>query len=129
MADNVQSPTHYSGEGLECIDVIESALGPYGFRAFCLGNVLKYSWRHRLKGGPEDLAKAEVYRSWAIAGTAANRPKDAKPLEVGAPTLADIDLATDPALLAKLELASADDPHVGSLSAEGAYREHADGTL
>lgn len=127
MADNVQSPPHYSGEGLECIDVIESALGPYGFRAFCLGNVLKYSWRHRLKGGAEDLAKAEVYRSWAIAGTAANRPKGAKPLEVGVPSLADIDLETDPALLAKLERAEADDPHVGDLTAEQAYRDHADG--
>jgi len=72
--DNVHKPAHYSGEGIECIDVIEAALGPYGFRMFCLGNVLKYSWRHKLKGGPEDLAKADVYRAWAIAGTAANRP-------------------------------------------------------
>jgi hypothetical protein len=109
MVDNVQSPAHYSGEGLECIDVIESALGAYGFRAFCLGNVLKYSWRHRLKGGAEDLAKAEVYRAWAIAGTAAHRPKGAKPLEVGVPTLADVDLSTDPRLLAELERAESDD--------------------
>ena len=35
MADNVQHPAHYSGEGIECIDVIEATLGPYGFRMFC----------------------------------------------------------------------------------------------
>jgi len=75
MADNVQRPAHYSGDGIECIDVIEAMLGPDGFRAFCLGNVLKYSWRHRLKNGPEDLAKARVYRGWADAGTARNRPR------------------------------------------------------
>ena len=126
MADNVQSPAHYSGEGLECIDVIESALGAYGFRAFCLGNVLKYSWRHRLKGGAEDLAKAEVYRSWAIAGTAANRPKGAKPLEVGAPTAAMLDLSDDPKLLAEIERAEADDGPDG-LKAGEAYREAVNG--
>lgn len=126
MADNVTQPAHYSGAGLECIDVIESALGPYGFRAFCLGNVLKYSWRHRLKGGAEDLAKAEVYRAWAIAGTAANRPKGSKPLEVGSPRLADVDMSTDPKLLAELERAESDDGPDG-LKAGEAYRDHADG--
>lgn len=73
MADNVQHPAHYSGEGIECIDVIEATLGPYGFRMFCLGNVLKYSWRHQQKNGAEDLAKADVYRAWMLAGTAKGR--------------------------------------------------------
>ena len=33
----------------------------------------KYSWRHRQKNGAEDLAKADVYRAWMLAGTAKGR--------------------------------------------------------
>ena len=53
-------------------------------------------------------------------------PQSFDPVEVGAPSLADLE--TDPALLAKLERAEADDPHVGDLTAEQAYRDHGDGT-
>jgi len=91
MTDNVHKPAHYSGAGIECIDVIEATLGPYGFRMFCLGNVLKYSWRHRQKNGAEDLAKADVYRAWMLAGTAANRktPPDIAKLLAEGIALAD----------------------------------------
>lgn len=74
MADNVTQPKHYTSAGIECIDAIEAALGPEGFRAYCIGNVLKYNWRYRLKNGAEDLRKAEVYQAWASAGTAAQKP-------------------------------------------------------
>ena len=123
MADNVNSPRHYSGEGMECIDLIESALGPYGFRAFCLGNVLKYSWRHRQKNGAEDLAKAEVYRSWAIAGTARNRPPT---YEEEAVRHHAAEAPMPPTLEALIERTESDDSDMG-LKAGEAGREHADG--
>lgn len=59
--DAVNSPTHYTQGDVECIDAIRSALGKAGFADYCRGNVIKYVWRFRLKGGTEDLRKAEWY--------------------------------------------------------------------
>jgi len=55
--DSVNHPTHYTSHvsGVECIDLTEN-LG------FCLGNAIKYVFRHREKGTPaEDLRKARWY--------------------------------------------------------------------
>ena len=60
------SPQHYQQGGVECIDAIRAALGPEGFRSYCIWNVLKYSWRHQHKNGVEDLRKAQVYLGWVI---------------------------------------------------------------
>lgn len=60
--DLVRHPPHYAEGGwpFECIDL--TRLLP-----FCLGNAVKYVWRHRDKGNPlEDLKKAVVYLEWAI---------------------------------------------------------------
>lgn len=57
----VNHPAHYTQGAIECIDAIEAALGPDGFRAFCRGSALKYLWRTDLKNGPEDLRKARWY--------------------------------------------------------------------
>lgn len=65
-ADPVQRPDHYRQGGIECIDAIRAALGPEGFKDYCQGNVLKYSWRWRYKGGVQDLEKAKVYLDWLI---------------------------------------------------------------
>ncbi len=60
--DEINAPPHYNTGEIECIDAIQSALGPSGFRAYCTGNVLKYIWRHERKGNPEkDLGKAVWY--------------------------------------------------------------------
>lgn len=61
--ERVNHPTHYRGEnGVECIDAIESVTSLYeGFSGYCIGNILKYVWRHRLKGGIQDLEKAKWY--------------------------------------------------------------------
>ena len=59
--DNINHPEHYTSGGIECIDAIRAALTPEEFRGFCKGNVLKYTWRERLKGGDESLKKAEWY--------------------------------------------------------------------
>lgn len=65
-ADAVSHPLHYTQGGVECIDAIRSALGPEGFQEYCRGNVIKYLWRWRHKGGLEDLEKARVYQNWLI---------------------------------------------------------------
>lgn len=64
-ADRVNHPSHYCAGGVECIDGIRAALGDE-FPAYCQGNVLKYVWRWRHKGGVEDLRKAQVYLGWMI---------------------------------------------------------------
>lgn len=64
--DPVNSPSHYTQGGIECIDAIEAALTPEEFRGFCKGNALKYMWREKHKNGGEDLRKAEWYLSRLI---------------------------------------------------------------
>lgn len=70
MADNVNRPAHYMAGGIETIDFIAAKLGAAGFRAYCVGNALKYLSRWDKKNGTEDLAKAEVYIGWALRGRA-----------------------------------------------------------
>lgn len=61
--DPVHNPEHYTTGSMECIDWIEAALSPMEFRGYLKGNVLKYFWRHELKGNPvQDLAKMDWYR-------------------------------------------------------------------
>ena len=64
-ADSVIRPSHYCAGSVECIEGIRAALGD-GFVDYCQGNVLKYVWRWRHKGGVEDLRKAQVYLGWMI---------------------------------------------------------------
>ena len=58
---NVDHPAHYQSGTIECIDAIEAQLTPEEFRGFLKGNVLKYMWRERMKGGKETLLKAQWY--------------------------------------------------------------------
>ena len=64
--DVVNHPAHYTQGGVECIDAIKAAVGD-GFEAYCAGNVLKYVFRYRYKGGVEDLKKARWYLDRLIA--------------------------------------------------------------
>lgn len=50
---------------VECIDAIKSALTEEEFRGFCKGNIIKYVWRERHKGGDLDLEKAVSYIGYA----------------------------------------------------------------
>ncbi len=59
--DMVNHPPHYKTGGIETIDIIEAKLTREGFRAYCVGNVIKYITRAEHKGGDEDLRKAEWY--------------------------------------------------------------------
>lgn len=68
--DNVNSPSHYTLGGIECIDAIEAAIGehtdPVG--SFLTGQVIKYTWRWPFKAKPlEDLKKARWYLNRLIA--------------------------------------------------------------
>lgn len=63
MPDMINHPPHYTsspakcsqcGRQIECIDVVEHM-------PFALGSVVKYLWRHEMKGGIEDLKKAAWY--------------------------------------------------------------------
>ena len=61
MSDLINHPPHYTSGNVECIDAIRAALTPEEFRGYCKGNVMKYVFRERMKGGDEDLAKARWY--------------------------------------------------------------------
>lgn len=66
--DPVEKPAHYNQGGVECIDYIRQVLGDEGFKAYCLGNTIKYLHRHDYKGKPkEDLRKAQYYLNAAIS--------------------------------------------------------------
>lgn len=56
MTDNVNHPSHYEANGpFECIELTQHY-------DFCLGNAIKYVWRHNDKGHSiEDLNKALWY--------------------------------------------------------------------
>lgn len=64
--DAVQHPSHYTRGGIECIDAIRASMTADGFCDYCKGNIIKYIWRWRDKGGVEDLRKASVYLDWLI---------------------------------------------------------------
>ncbi len=57
----VNHPKHYRSGDLECIDAIEAQMSAEEFRGFLKGNVLKYLWREKHKGGTESLCKAQWY--------------------------------------------------------------------
>jgi len=57
----VNHPSHYSSDGIECIEAIEAQLTKEEYRGFLKGNVAKYLWREKYKGGTESLKKAQWY--------------------------------------------------------------------
>jgi len=61
LTDNVNHPSHYTDGGIECIEAIEAQLTPEEYRGYLKGNVAKYVWREKHKGGIESLQKAEWY--------------------------------------------------------------------
>ena len=64
--DMVNQPSHYNYGAIECIDAIKAMLGDEGFRSYCKGNALKYTWRAGLKfNAEEDLKKASWYNRMA----------------------------------------------------------------
>ena len=64
--DAVNHPEHYTQGGIECIAAIRASMTADGFCDYCKGNIIKYLWRWRDKGGIADLKKARVYLNWLI---------------------------------------------------------------
>lgn len=68
-ADAVNHPAHYKQYPVDVIDIIRYVLGHEGFRAYCIGNELKYRLRAGDKGdAAEDMAKAAKYREFRERG-------------------------------------------------------------
>jgi hypothetical protein len=59
--DLVNHPPHYTDGGIECIEAIEAQLTAEEYRGYLKGNIAKYVWRERHKGGTESLRKARFY--------------------------------------------------------------------
>ena len=66
--DNVNSPSHYTKGGIECIDAIEASMTREAFLGYLKGNVQKYVFRYESKSNPtEDLKKAQWYLNKLIS--------------------------------------------------------------
>ena len=74
MNDNINRPSHYRKNRIECIDAIKSSLGD-GYESYLVGNIIKYMWRYRHKNGLEDLEKAQWYLNKLIS-TIKDKHKD-----------------------------------------------------
>lgn len=60
--DPVIKPAHYNRKGVEAIDAIEASMDEEEFRGYLKGSFMKYIWRYKYKGKPEeDLKKARWY--------------------------------------------------------------------
>ncbi len=66
MHDSVLSPKHYTQGDIECIDAMESCLGPEKFEGWLHGQIFKYGWRWPDKNGVEDLRKMSFYNDRLI---------------------------------------------------------------
>jgi len=67
FTDAVNHPAHYTEGGIECIEAIEAQLTPEEYRGYLKGNVAKYVWREKHKGGNESLRKAQWYLDRLVA--------------------------------------------------------------
>lgn len=65
--DLVNHPSHYTDGGIETIEAIEAQQTLEEFRGYLKGNVVKYLWREKHKGGTESLKKARWYLDRLIA--------------------------------------------------------------
>ncbi len=61
QTDVVNHPSHYTDGEIECIDAIKAQLTEEEYRGYLKGNIAKYVWRERHKGGTESLKKASWY--------------------------------------------------------------------
>lgn len=59
--ENVDHPQHYNFGKFECIDVMRESQGDEATKNFCICNAFKYIYRHKAKGGKEDIKKAIWY--------------------------------------------------------------------
>jgi hypothetical protein len=61
ILDMVNKPPHYRTGNWEVIDILKDQLSQEEYQGYLRGNVLKYLFRYKNKGGHEDLQKAQWY--------------------------------------------------------------------
>lgn len=62
--DNI-NPSHYKSGNMECIEVIKIMTeNRHGIEAACIGNITKYLYRYKNKGGLESVKKALWYLNY-----------------------------------------------------------------
>jgi len=61
LIDVVNSPSHYTQNKMEVIDILENSMSKEHFIGYLRGNILKYVLRYDYKNGKEDLGKASWY--------------------------------------------------------------------
>lgn len=59
--EEINHPDRYAGGKYECIEVMVDIFGVEVVKNFCVLNAFKYLWRHKQKGGTEDIKKAVWY--------------------------------------------------------------------
>ncbi len=59
--DLVNHPSHYTDGHIECIDAIKAQLTDEEFRGYLKGNIAKYIWREKHKGGTQSIEKGAWY--------------------------------------------------------------------
>ena len=60
----VNRPDHYTGGNVECVEAIKAATqGLPAFEAICVGHIIRYLWRYRVKHPQNPLVdvKKSVY--------------------------------------------------------------------
>jgi hypothetical protein len=62
--NNVTHPAHYTKGGIECIEAIKASMSKEEYCGYLKGNIMKYVWRYKDKGGVDDLLKAQQYLEW-----------------------------------------------------------------
>ena len=67
--DMVNNPPHYKTGKSEVIDILEDQLTQEEFCGYLRGNILKYLFRYKNKGGVTDLQKAQWYLTKLIGHT------------------------------------------------------------
>lgn len=85
MSDPVNKPAHYTKGGIEALDAIEASMTQEEFCGFLKGNVMKYLWRYRDKGGVQDLHKALYYQNRLIKVEEAREKRAERPAAAPAP--------------------------------------------
>ena len=73
MIENVNHPTHYTQGGIECIEAIKASMTPAEYEGYLKGNIIKYLWRWRNKGGVESLCKGKWYLNKLIESQEVSR--------------------------------------------------------
>ncbi len=57
--ERINTPPHYTGGNVECIDAIEASMSREQFIGFLKGNVEKYLWRFDTKGVKASMSADE----------------------------------------------------------------------